>query len=121
MQPEGPLHGIDHVYYWTRDMERAVTFYRDVLGLPIANRAGNEWAEFQAGPVRLALHGTEEPSVPASGTVVFKVDELDEARWALQQRGVVFDGHESEVAGFARFATFHDPDGNPVQLIEYLH
>jgi catechol 2,3-dioxygenase-like lactoylglutathione lyase family enzyme len=120
MQPEGPLHAIDHIYYWTSDMERAVTFYRDVLGLPVANRAGNEWAEFQAGPVRLALHGTEEPSLPASGTVVFRVDGLDEARWALQQRGVVFDGQEAEVAGFARFATFHDPDGNPIQLIEYL-
>jgi predicted enzyme related to lactoylglutathione lyase len=33
---------------------------------------------------------------------------------------VDFDGHESEVPGFARFATFHDPDGNPLQLIEYL-
>jgi catechol 2,3-dioxygenase-like lactoylglutathione lyase family enzyme len=120
MQPGGPLRGIDHVYYWTRDMERAVTFYSDVLGLPVASRAGSEWAEFQAGPVRLALHGTEESSVPPSGTVVFNVDDLDEARWVLQQRGVVFDGHEAEVPGSARFATFHDPDGNPVQLIEYL-
>ena len=121
MPPEGPLRGIDHVYYWTRDMDRAVSFYGEVLGLPVANRTGNEWAEFQAGPVRLALHGTEERSLPASWTVVFRVDDLDEARWALQQRGVVFDGHESEVPGFARFTTFHDPDGNPVQLIEYLH
>jgi catechol 2,3-dioxygenase-like lactoylglutathione lyase family enzyme len=120
MVPEGPLEGIDHVYYWTRDMDRAVAFYGDVLGLPLAHRAGNEWAEFQAGPVRLALHGTEEASVVPSGTVVFRVDHLDEARWALQQRGVNFDGHESEVPGFARFATFHDPDGNPLQLIEYL-
>jgi hypothetical protein len=24
------------------------------------------------------------------------------------------------VPGFARFATFRDPDGNPLQLIEYL-
>jgi catechol 2,3-dioxygenase-like lactoylglutathione lyase family enzyme len=120
MQLEGPLLGVDHVYYWTRDMERAVTFYGEVLGLPVANRAGNEWTEFHAGPVRLALHGTEEPSLPGSGTVVFRVGDLDEARWALQQRGVVFDGHESEVPGSARFATFHDPDGNPVQLIEYL-
>jgi predicted enzyme related to lactoylglutathione lyase len=87
----------------------------------VTNRAGNEWAEFQAGAVRLALHGTEEPTVPSSGTVVFRVDDLDEARWSLQQRGVTFDGHESEVPGVARFTTFHDPDGNPVQLIEYLH
>ena len=25
-----------------------------------------------------------------------------------------------EVEGFARFATFRDPDGNPVQIIEYI-
>ena len=120
MPPEGPLGAIDHVYYWTRDMDRAVAFYGGVLGLAVAHRAGDEWAEFQAGPVRLALHGTEEAAVPPSGTVVFRVEPLEEARWSLQQRGVVFDGHESEVPGFARFATFHDPDGNPLQLIEYL-
>lgn len=100
-------------------MDRAVDFYETVVGLPLVDRAGQEWAAFEAGPVRLALHGTEEPSIPPSGTVVFRVDDLDEARWALQQRGVAFDGHDSEVPGVARFTTFHDPDGNPVQLIEY--
>jgi catechol 2,3-dioxygenase-like lactoylglutathione lyase family enzyme len=119
MPPEGPLGGIDHVYYWTSDMDRAVAFYGDILGLPVAHRAGDEWAEFHAGSIRLALHGTDEASVPPSGTVVFRVDHLEESRWSLQQRGVLFDGHESEVPGFARFATFHDPDGNPIQLIEY--
>ena len=51
---------------------------------------------------------------------MLRVPNLDEARWVLQQRGAVFDGHDSEVPGFARFATLHDPDGNAVQLIEYL-
>jgi catechol 2,3-dioxygenase-like lactoylglutathione lyase family enzyme len=111
--------GIDHVYYWTRDMDRAVAFYEEVLGLELAHRAGEGWAEFRAGPVRLALHATREAELPPSGTVVFKVVDLDEARSALGQRGVVFDGHEAEVPGVGRFATFHDPDGNPVQLIEY--
>jgi catechol 2,3-dioxygenase-like lactoylglutathione lyase family enzyme len=120
MPVDGPTRGIDHVYYWTRDMDRAVAFYGEVLGLPVIRRTGHEWAEFQAGPITLALHGTEEVELPASGTVVFGVDDLEEARWALQQRGVVFDGHESEVSGFARFTTFHDPDGNPIQLIQYL-
>jgi len=119
MTPEGPIVAIDHVYYWTRDMDRAVAFYETVLGLPVSRRAGNEWAEFQAEGIRLALHGTEEAAMPPSGTVVFRVEDLDEARWALQQRGVVFDGHESEVPGVARFTTFHDPDGNLLQLIEY--
>lgn len=96
-----------------------MVFYETVLGLPVSRRAGNEWAEFQAGGVRLALHGTEEASTPPSGTVVFRVEDLDEARWVLQQRGVVFDGHGSEVPGVARFTTFHDHDGNLLQLPAY--
>jgi catechol 2,3-dioxygenase-like lactoylglutathione lyase family enzyme len=60
MTPEGPIVAIDHVYYWTRDMDRAVAFYETILSLPVSRRAGNEWAEFQAEGIRLALHGTEE-------------------------------------------------------------
>ena len=116
---DGPALGIDHVYYWTRDMDRAVTFYTDVLGLELAHRAGNGWAAFRAGPVTLALHGTDEAELPPAGTVVFRVEDLDAARWSLQQRGAVFEGHEAEVPGVGRFATFHDPDVNPIQLIEY--
>ncbi len=119
MSGGAPELRIDHVYYWTRDLERAVAFYRDVLGLELVRRAGNGWAEFRAGEAKLALHGTEDAELPPAGTVVFGVDDLDEARWALQGRGVAFDGHEAEVPGVGRFATFHDPDGNPIQLIEY--
>lgn len=111
MTPEGPIVEIDHVYYRTRDMDRAVVFSETVFGPPVSRRAGNGWAEFQAGGVRLALHGTEEASTPPSGTVVSRVEDLDEASWALQQRGAVFDGHGSEVPGVARFTTFHDPTG----------
>ena len=110
---------IDHTYYWTRDMDAAVTFYRDVVGWPLVRRDGDEWAEFEAGPIRFALHGTDDAVVPAGGTVVLRVVDLQEARWTLEQRGAVFDAFIGEVEGFARFATFRDPDGNPVQLIEY--
>ncbi len=109
---------VDHVYYWTRDLDRAVAFYTDVVGLALARREGSEWAELDAQPVRLALHRTDDET-PGSGTVVFRVDDLDAARRSLEKRGAVFDAFVGEVAGFARFATFRDPDGNPVQLIEY--
>jgi predicted enzyme related to lactoylglutathione lyase len=113
----GPL---DHIYYWTTDMDAGVSFYRDVVGLSLVRRDGDSWAEFDAGPVRFALHGRAgDQRVPAGGTVVFRVDDLDAARWSLEQRGATFDEHVGEVEGFARFASFRDPDGNVVQLIEY--
>ena len=114
------IGAIDHVYYWTRDMDASVAFYRDVVGLMLVRRDGNEWAEFEAGPIRLALHGADEER-PASGgaTVVFEVDDLDGTRWVLEQRGATFDDYLGEVEGFARFATFRDPDRNALQIIEY--
>ena len=112
------IGSVDHIYYWTRDMDRAVTFYTDVVGFGLVRREGGEWAELDAGAVRFALHGTDE-AASASGTVVLRVDDLDEARWALEQRGATFDAYVGEVPGYARFATFRDPDGNPVQIIEY--
>ena len=100
------IGAVDHVYYWTRDMDRAVAFYADVVGFPLVRRDGDEWAELDAGPIRFALHGADEAaSVAPSGTVVL--------------RGVGFDAHVGEVEGRARFATFRDPDGNPLQIIEY--
>jgi predicted enzyme related to lactoylglutathione lyase len=111
---------VDHIYYWTRDLGRAVAFYTEVVGLPLVRRDGDEWAELDGGSVRLALHGTDAEDPPTSGTVVLRVDDLDATRWTLEERGASFDAYVGEVPGFARFATFRDPDDNPVQIIEYL-
>jgi catechol 2,3-dioxygenase-like lactoylglutathione lyase family enzyme len=111
---------LDHLYYWTRDMDAAVAFYRDVVGLELIRRDGDAWAQFDAGPVRFALHGTDDDAAGRSGTVVFRVEDLDAARWTLSDRGARFEEEVGEVEGLARFATFRDPDDNPVQIIEYL-
>jgi predicted enzyme related to lactoylglutathione lyase len=111
---------LDHVYYWFAEMDRAVAFYRDVLGLDLQRRDGDNWAVFDAGGRMFALHAAVEGRPVAAGgaTAVFSVADLDLARALLSERGVEF-GHEGDVAGYARFASFRDPDGNTVQLIEY--
>lgn len=114
------LHGVDHVWFWVTDMERAVGFYRDAVGLEIVSRHGDEWAELDAGAIRIGLHGAGEGrTVSHGGTAVFRVDDLDVAKAALEQRGVAFADHLGEVPGIARYASFADPDGNSMQLIEY--
>jgi lactoylglutathione lyase len=122
----GPMTGpsdakrLDLVFYWVSDMERSVAFYRDVLGLRLLRREDGSWAEFDAGGLRFALHAVAEGQpVPAGGaTAVFAVDDLDRARAELSSLGVTM-AHEGDVEGYARFASFHDPDGNTFQLIEY--
>ncbi len=114
------LGGVDHVWFWVSDMDRAVGFYRDAVGLAVVSRHGDEWAELDAGSIRLGLHGAGEGRrVSHGGTAVFRVDDLDIAKAALEERGVAFEDHLGEVPGIARYASFSDPDGNSMQLIEY--
>ncbi len=111
---------LDLIFYWVSDMDRAVSFYRDLLGLRLVRRDEDTWVEFESGGRRLALHSVAEgqPMTPGGATAVFSVDDLDRAKADLSSRGVRF-GHEGDVAGFARFASFLDSEGNTVQLIEY--
>ncbi|HEX5951296.1 MAG TPA: VOC family protein [Actinomycetota bacterium] len=108
---------VEHVWFWVADLSRAIAFYTEVLGLRLVRREGDEWAELDAGPIRLALHAGAGDGREPGGTVVFEVDDLDETRFAMQTRGASF-GDEGEVDGIARFASFMDPDGNRMQLIE---
>ena len=110
---------LDHVYYWTRDMDAAVAFYRDVVGLPLGRRDGDRWAEFDAGPATRAPRIGRSHDGERNRGIPRGRPRLE--RRLLEQRGAVFDSFVGEVEGFARFATFRDPDGNPVQLIEYRH
>ena len=94
------LGGVDHVWFWVTDMDRAVTFYRDAVGLGVVSRHGNEWAELDAGSIRLGLHGAGEGRpVPHGGTAVFRVDDLDVAKAALEGRGVAFEEPSRRGAG----------------------
>ena len=113
------LGRVEQVWFWVSDMDRAIAFYTEALGLELAQRHGEEWAAFDAGAVRLALHGGANEDRDPGGTVVFEVEDLDAARFAMELHGAVFDPHVGEVEGLARFASFTDPDGNRMQLIEH--
>jgi predicted enzyme related to lactoylglutathione lyase len=117
----GPIvDRLDLVFYWVTDLGRAVAFYQGVLGLSLVRQDEDNWAEFDSGGRRFALHAAMEgqPVTPGGATAVFSVKDLDSAKAELSALGVRFS-HEGDVAGYARFASFPDPDGNSVQLIEY--
>jgi catechol 2,3-dioxygenase-like lactoylglutathione lyase family enzyme len=111
---------LDLVFYWVSDMERALAFYQDTLGLPLVRRDAQSWALFELAGGRFALHAAAEGQAvtPGGATAVFSVHDLDAARAGLADRGVR-SSHEGDVEGYARFASFQDPDGNTFQLIEY--
>jgi len=40
---------LDHVYVSVKDMDRAIAFYEELLGMKVAHREGNQWADFDTG------------------------------------------------------------------------
>ena len=114
------LKRVDNTHYWTKDMDASVAFYRDVLGLALGTRMGEDWAEFDLAGTTVALHGTREGHAPPQegATIVFEVDDLESAMNALRARNVVFEGEVNEVPGYGRFVSFRDPDANLLQIFE---
>lgn len=101
-----------------RNMAAARAFYRDVLGLA-ARFESPEWADFETGATRLALHPrAEQPGREAhhaSPITIGFTGPRDAVSFthALEKRGLEFAGPPRN-EGFGTFAEALDPDGNAI-------
>lgn len=80
-----------------KDVARATTFYRDVLGLPFLFAAGPQLSFFDCGGVRLMLSPAEGD---AAGTSVlyFFVGDIGAAKRELEAKGAAFAGEPHMIA-----------------------
>ena len=104
-------------YYVVKNMDEAVAFYKDVLGLNVKFRDGNRWTQFDVNGVGVAVAGPSEGSVPPGGgaTVVLEVDNLQETRQMLMQKGIAVNDIV-DMGGHGKYFTTRDPSGNLVQI-----
>ncbi len=106
---------VDFVSIPTRDVERAVAFYRDVLGLPESEYTG---AEVEAPNVTLSFWNPEEEGIefqPNTAGFALRVADVGEARRELEAKGVEFIG-ETYDSSVCLMGFLKDPDGNVVIL-----
>ena len=100
------------------DFERAVAFFRDVIGLPF-NFADAEfgYASFATGGAAFAVvQAPEGEAVGRHTGVGFAVDDLDAAHAALVDKGVEFPRPPTREPWGGYMAVFADPDGNTYYL-----
>jgi catechol 2,3-dioxygenase-like lactoylglutathione lyase family enzyme len=105
------------------DMDKAVEFYTDLLGLNLAYRAGEHWASIDAGDgFQLGLHLSgvgPQPGVQGGIQVGFNVSRpIEEVVKDLESRGIAFPGGVVDDDGAVKLAFFKDPDGNEHYLCE---
>ena len=110
---------VQNVFYRVADLDRAVTFYGDVVGLKMKFRDGEKWAEFDAGNVSLGLELLEgQGSAGAGGgVVVLRGSDLDGLLSRLRAAGYATIGAIDQ-RPYGRIARFTDPDGNEVNYLE---
>jgi catechol 2,3-dioxygenase-like lactoylglutathione lyase family enzyme len=105
------------------NMDRAVQFYTQVLGLKLTNRFGDHWATVDAGKgLTIGLHpaSSKYPAPGTKGGMMLGMEvqgPIDKAIVDLSAKGVQFKGSVvREQAG--NFIHLEDPDGNEIYLWE---
>ena len=104
----------DAVFYYVSDLDRAVRFYEDILGLKLKSR--DFVARFEIDGVLFELV-PGAPGGQGNARLCLAVDDLAAALRDLEAKGVHTSPAERKSNGL--LATFHDPDGNEICLWEY--
>jgi catechol 2,3-dioxygenase-like lactoylglutathione lyase family enzyme len=117
------LRSLGQIHVSVSDVDRAVAFYRDVLGVPFLFQVpGQSMAFFDLDGVRLYLGAPEDEAYRSRAMLYFRVDDLEGAVTALRERGVPFDSEPHLIAHMDDhdlwMAFCHDPDGNNLALME---
>jgi predicted enzyme related to lactoylglutathione lyase len=103
-----------YAIHFVADMDRAVAFYRDTVGLPL-KFSSPEWSEFATGPTTLALHPASNENPAGSTHLGFHADDIAGAHKALAAAGVRFTQVPTPMHGM-QLAEFVDPEGARVSL-----
>jgi predicted enzyme related to lactoylglutathione lyase len=113
------ITGVDFVAVPTDDLDAAVAFYGDTLGLPRSAYVPERgFAEFETGnltlsvivPTKMGMDHYVSPS-----PIALHVDDMDGARARLTEAGVSFHG-ETFDTGVCFMSLFADPNGNALML-----
>ena len=116
---------IDHVEVFVKNIDAAVRWYHDVLGLAEVARWNPEPVMIGAGGTKLALflapeHARDEsPPSLRWHRVAWRTDRegFEAAQKHLRERGIAFRGPVDH--GIAQSVYFQDPDGHPLEITWY--
>jgi methylmalonyl-CoA/ethylmalonyl-CoA epimerase len=116
------LSRIGQIAMNARDLDRAVAFYRDTLGIPFLFKAPPALAFFDCAGVRLLLDQPQDKEFDHPGSILyFAVDDIRAMHAHLLARGVAFRSEPHLIARLPDrevwMAFFDDTEGNTLALM----
>ena len=121
--PIGPtLNRIGQIFVNVKDLERAIAFYRDILGMSFLFQAPPNMAFFDCGGVRIMLGKADRPELDHPASIIYyKVDDIERVAEVFKARGVEFILDPHLVAPMPTYdlwlADFKDSEGNILALM----
>lgn len=120
-------HYLGHVVFYVKDLERSLSFYRDLLGFQDVGRTFNgAAAALTSGRTHhelLLIQVGDAPGPPGGRRrglyhigikVGDSLNELRSAKKELEQAGVLIDNMSDHTVSQSLY--LHDPDGNEIEL-----
>ena len=101
---------LTHVIKFVADMDRAVKFYRDVIGLPLKFQSPG-WSEFATGATGLALHPASESKPAGTVELGFDAEDLSKFHQEMSEKGVKFTGSPTKQEWGRMLTQFVDSEG----------
>jgi catechol 2,3-dioxygenase-like lactoylglutathione lyase family enzyme len=114
------IRGLDFVSIPVRDLDRAMAFYRDTLGLRLLSHTEGKWAELELPDGNaICLFPPESYGMPFNPVMSLSLGTADVAMAAetLASRGVTLPkGTKPHDSGACLGVAFQDPEGNTLHL-----
>lgn len=119
------LSAIEQIAVNAHDLDRAVEFYRDKLGMKHLFTVPPNLAFFDCDGIRLLLSLPAKPEFDHPSSIIyFKVDDIQVAYATLSERGVHFDEKPIFVADMGTYdlwlASFRDSENNLLALMGHV-
>lgn len=119
------LSAIEQIAVNAHDLERAVGFYRDKLGMKHLFTVPPNLAFFDCDGIRLMLSLPAKPEFDHPSSIIyFKVDDIQQATQTLSDRGVHFEEQPIFVADMGTYdlwlASFRDSENNLLALMGHV-
>lgn len=116
------LSAIGQIAVNVHDIDRAVEFYRDKLGMKLLFTAPPSLAFFDCDGIRLMLSPPPKPEFNHPSSIIyFKVTDIQEATRILTERGVQFEEQPIFVANMGTYdlwlASFRDSENNILAMM----